>query len=64
MVFWSWSGLGLGAGGEGAHDDGLAGDLALDGSYSAHADSVGAPVEDGDLDAELIAGNDGAAELG
>src|ERR1035441_2613917 len=60
----SWSGLGLVAVGECAHHDGLAGDLAFDGGDAAHLDGVGAPVEDGDFDAELIAGNDGATKSG
>ena len=50
--------------GEGAHHDGLAGDLAFDGGDAAHLDCVGAPVEHGDFDAELVAGHDGAAEAG
>ena len=47
-----------------AHDGGLADDLALDGYDALHSDGVGAPVEHLHLDAELIAGNDRAAELG
>src|ERR1035441_8027437 len=55
---------GLVAVGERAHDDGLAGDLAFDGGNALHADGVGTPVEDGDFDAELVAGNDGTTEAG
>ena len=55
---------GLGRGDERAGDGGLAGDLAFDGGDAAHLAGVGTPVEDGDFDAELVAGDDGAAEFG
>ena len=47
-----------------AHDGGVAYELTVDGDSAAHLYGSAAPVEDGDLDAELIAGGDGAAEAG
>ncbi len=38
--------------------------FAVDGDGAAHLDDAGAPVEDSDFNAELVAGGDGTAEAG
>src|SRR5215469_5271648 len=47
-----------------AGDGCFGGDLAVDGADALHLDRAGAPVDDSDLDAELVAGDDGFAEAG
>src|SRR5271163_604875 len=46
-----------------AHHNSLAGELALDRAAALHAHCTGLPIEDVNLDAKLIAGNDLAAEF-
>ena len=52
------------AGDDLTHDGGVADEFAVDCNGAAHLYSAAAPVEDGDFDAELVAGCDGAAETG
>src|SRR5580698_10432800 len=52
------------AGHELAHHYGLAGELAFHRAAALHADGAGLPVEYVDLDAKLVSGHDGTAELG
>ena len=52
------------AGDDLAHDGGVADEFAVDGDAAGHLDGAAAPVQDGDFDAELVAGGDGAAEAG
>jgi hypothetical protein len=47
-----------------ASDGGFAGEFAVDGCAAFHFRGVGTPREDGDFDAQLVAGHDGLAELG
>jgi hypothetical protein len=56
-------GSGGDAGDDHAGDGGLADHFAFYGDDALHLDGAGTPVEDGDFDAELVAGDDGALEF-
>src|ERR1700733_11721114 len=47
-----------------AHDGGVADVFAVDGYAAPHLYDAGTPVEDGNFDAELVAGGDGPTEAG